>query len=113
MPERNSKPLGMGTIYINGEKWSGPVTDFRYEPEEVLDKIDKYIDDNMLMTDTFTFTCKISRSQLLKLTGIWDWALENCPSGRVRHLMQHGSERTKLKNYDHAIKLICRKVKKV
>lgn len=112
MPERNSKPL-VGTIYINGEKFEGPFTSFTYDSIEVEDKIRDYINQNMRMTDSFTFTCTISKIQLLKLMGLWDWVFENCPSGRVMYHMQHGSERTKLKNYKHAQRLICRKVKKV
>lgn len=111
MPE--GMRLGTGTVCINGEKFVGPVTDFTYETEEVEERFRDHLLKNLSTEDGLTFTCKISRIQLLNLMGIWQWVFDNCPSGRIKHFMLHGSDRVKFKNYQHAIKLICRKVKKV
>lgn len=111
MPE--GMRLGTGTIYINGAKFVGPVTDFTYETEEVDERFRDHLRKNLSTKYGLTFTCKISRIQLLNLMGIWQWVLESCPNGRIKHFMLHGSDRVKSKNFNHAIKLICRKVKKV
>lgn len=52
------------------------------------------------------FTCefRVEKSVWAKLTGLWQWAYENCPNKRVRHLMQHGKNgRVQWKNFKRAI----------
>ena len=104
--------LKTGTLTINGESFTGPITDFTYETEDFVEKLEDHIIHNF-SSDGLTFTCRISKIQLLHLMGIWQWVCENCPSGRVKYLMSHGSRRTRYKNFAHAIRLITKRLEKV
>lgn len=104
--------LGSGTIIIGDQKWTGSITDFTYDADTAKDHIRDYIRANMVWNRTLTAIVNIDWITLLKLVGLWQMALDNCPNGRVRYLMQHGSSRTKLKNYRRACKLIGKMVVK-
>ena len=55
-------------------------------------------------------TVEIDRISILKIMGLWEWALQNCPNRKVKHLMNHGkSKRVRLKNFKRATQLIARK----
>lgn len=106
---------GPGTLTIDGQTWTGPITDFTFEPEKASEAIQQHIMDTYKLNTALNglaMTCTIARTTMLKLMGIWQWVVDNCPSGRVRHLMLHGSERVKSKNFNHAIRLINRSLKK-
>jgi hypothetical protein len=112
MPTKNIE-YGSGTITIGDQKFVGAIKDFTYDEEEALDRVTTYVKDCSSAFGTFTATVRISKITICKLMGLWQMALDNCPNGRVRYLMQHGSDRTKWKNYQRACKLIGRMVKEV
>ena len=106
--------IGMGRIIIGDQVFEGPVTDFTYEPEAVEDDIRAVIRGSMHTTDGITFTCKVNPVTLLKVIGIWDWVITNCPNKRVVYHMQHGNYRTRKKNWHRACSIIsdiCTEVK--
>lgn len=55
---------------------------------------------------------KLDTIAFLKIFGLWDFALKNCPNRRVAYLMQHGkNKRVKYKNFKHACRLISKLIK--
>lgn len=104
--------LGLGTVRIGDVEYKGLVTDFTYDEEGANERICDYIKANMQFGSA-TFSCTVKRSVLLKLMGIWDWVYENCPDRHVARLMKHGREKTKVKNFKHAIRLIIKKLEVV
>ena len=106
---------GPGTLYFDGVAYEGVVTDYTFDSEEALDNVNSST--NCIMhidhaEGSCEFTFKIPRIALLKVIGLWDMVLTLCPSPRVRHLMEHGSERTRYKNYKHACRLICKTIRR-
>lgn len=114
MPTRGIKP-GMGRIIIGDTIFEGPVTDFTYDGEYVEDYIKDFVRANLRTIDGFAFTCPVINFwTLLKISGVWQWVINNCPNKRVVYLMQHGSYRTRKKNWHRAcsiISKICTEVK--
>lgn len=83
------------------------ISDFTYEKEYVED----YTRNQPIVTrvDNATFTCdvKINKIMLLKVSGIWDWVIDNCSNRRVVHLIKHGrNNRVKMKNWNRAVRII-------
>lgn len=110
MPTKGIK-LGPGTLYFNGVKYTGVVTDYEFDGDEASEKVKRYIRDTFFNSAMMTLHIKLSRIQLLKVAGLWDMVLTLCPDRRVKHFMQHGSNRVKIKNFYHACKLIGRMAK--
>lgn len=103
--------LGPGTLYFNGVKYTGVVTDYEYDGEVWIEKLKKYVSDAFYNSPIRTLHVELSRIQLLKIVGLWDMVLTLCPDRRVKHFMQHGSDRVKIKNFYHACRLIGRMAK--
>lgn len=106
--------LGTGTLYINGQAFEGTITDYDFEDHR--EDTELYLKENMVlrMNDpcTITMMVKVNQILLLKIAGIWDWVLKNCPNRRVKHLMTYGkNERIRRKNFKHAVRLISKLVK--
>lgn len=84
------------------------ITELTYDEEAV----EKYVEDQCRPIINFadceaTFTISIDRIKLLKIAGVWDWVIENCPDKCVAHLIKnHRDGRVKYKNFKHAVKLI-------
>lgn len=102
------------TFYINGQEFAGVVTDYDFEDHR--EDTELYFKENMVlrMKDpcTIVITAKVNRIPLLKISGIWDWVLENCPDRRVKHLMVYGkNKRVRYKNFKHAVRLISKLIK--
>lgn len=110
MPTKGIRP-GPGTLYFNGVKYTGMVTDYTYDGDEYADKLTKYVEDTFYNAPMVTLSVQLSRVQLLKIIGLWDLTLTLCPDRRVKHFMQHGSDRVKIKNFYHACRLIGRMAK--
>lgn len=114
MPTSGIK-LGTGRIVIGDSVFEGPVTDFTYDEVAVEEYIYDYVKSHMRTIDGFLFTCPaIDFWTMLKITGLWDWMIKNCPNKRVVYLMQHGSERVRKKNWHRACNIIskmCTEVK--
>lgn len=113
MPTKDPIKLGPGIITIGEYQFAGVVKGFTYDEEAAIDRVTSHIEDCASAFGRLTATIRINKITLLKLIGLWQMALDNCPNGRVRYLMQHGSPRTKLKNYQRACKLIGRMVEVV
>lgn len=84
------------------------ITDFTCDEEAgreyVEDRIVARFDENL---GEMTFTARINRIAYMKIIGVWDWTIENCPDKRVKHLMKnHKDDRVKYKNFRHATRLI-------
>ena len=82
------------------------------EPEY---RLESYVKDNMgIEFDTsgeLSCTVEIDRIGILKIMGLWEWALQNCPNRKVKHLMNHGkSKRVRLKNFKRATRLNCKEM---
>ena len=114
MPTRRMKP-GLGRVIIDDAVFEGPVTDFTYDSEYVEDYIKDFVRANLRTIDGFTFICPVINTRtLLKISGVWQWVIDNCPNKRVVYLMQHGSERVRKKNWHRACSIIsdiCTEVK--
>lgn len=55
---------------------------------------------------------RISKFNMLKISGALDWLIEHCPNRRVTHLMKHGkNDNVRYKNAKRAAKLIAKKEK--
>lgn len=104
---------GTGILSVDGVQYIGTITDYTFNSEDGFANIKEYVKRNSILTDNLTLHVKIDRIQLLRLIGLWDFALTLCPNRRVKHLMLHGSERVKYKNFRHAQRLIKRMVKEV
>lgn len=94
------------SIYIDGCEYKG-ISDFSVESDE----IEKYVKENTVLriNDDFTIsaTIKISRINLFKFIGLWDWAIKNCPNKRVVHLMRYGkNNKVKMKNFRRSLRII-------
>ena len=110
----DSYSLGPGKIYINGTEFIGEgLTDYNYEDFEpdTMDYLKKsVVFDKHELTCTFT----VNRITVLKVMGIWDWVRENCPNGRVKHLIKYGkNDRVRYKNFKRAVKMVAKCVKEV
>ena len=110
MPTKGIRP-GTGTLYFNGNKWTGVVTDYTHDGEAWAENVENYITETLHTASIATLCVKLSRIQLLKVAGLWDMVLTLCPDRRVKHFMQHGSDRVKIKNFYHACRLIGRMAK--
>ena len=110
MPTKRYEP-GLGTLYFNGVKYTGMVTDYTYDGDAWADRVEAFMKTNIRINGDCSLTCTISRIQLLKIIGLWDLTLTLCPDRRVKHFMQHGSDRVKIKNFYHACRLIGRMAK--
>ena len=114
MHPENTMELGTGRIYINNTEYVGiGLTDYDYS--EFREKATDYIKRNMVVRSStgasLTFQMKVSYIALCKVMGIWDWVLENCRDGRVKHLMRRGkNERIRKKNFKRAVHLIAKNV---
>lgn len=117
MGEENIK-LSDYTFYIEG-KDIGPT---RIEPfecnvdevyEEHRDEIFTVIDMNSEFTGEVTFRVKFNTELFYKLTGLWDWIIDNCPNRRVVHLMQFNKKkRVRDKNFKRALRIVGRALDK-
>lgn len=113
MPTRGINP-GLGRVIIGDAVFEGPVTDFTYDPDEIEEELKQVVKASLRTTDGVTFTCEVSPWTLLKIAGIYKWVIDNCPNKRVVYLMQHGSYRTRKKNWHRACSIIsdiCTEVK--
>lgn len=109
--------FGPGTIYIDGVAYDGALVSSSISTEEIEEDIRTYVEDQkpfLSLNDSGELSCtvRINRIQLLKVIGLWELIRRNCPSPRVRHLMEHGSERTRYKNYKHACRLVSKMVRR-
>lgn len=116
-PDGCKPTLGTGRIYINGTEFVGEgITDYDYSTYE--EASDEYFKNNIVLDlnksreMSFTATCVFNRIAYLKIIGVWDWVLENCKLGRVKHLMKYGkNERIRWKNFKRAVRDIGKYVK--
>lgn len=100
--------IKIGELIINNENVP-EVSDFFYEDSGVYAEIKRQaiIYHN---PESMTVECqiKIDRMVWALLTGLWQWAYENCPNRRIKHLMKHGkNDRVKYKNFRRALREIC------
>lgn len=109
----NENEKNTGTICINGEIFVGEgVSDFdmdcsRSVMEAYMYEYGRYVEGK---DGHITFEMSVTRVNLLRITGCWDWVLENCDDRRVVHLMKFGrNDRIKLKNFNRAMRIIARK----
>lgn len=105
MPTKRYEP-GPGTLYINGVKYTGMVTDYTFDGDEAAENVENYVKDTLHSWPMVTLTARFNRIMLLKVAGLWDMVLTLCPDRKVKHFMQHGSDRVKIKNFYHACRLI-------
>jgi hypothetical protein len=112
MPTKGIK-YGSGTLYFNGAKYEGMVADYEFDGEEASVRLESFLKTNLRIGGDCNFTVNISRIQLLKIAGLWDMMLTLCPDRRVKHFMQHGSDRVKIKNFYHACRLIGKMAREV
>ena len=110
MPTKRYEP-GTGTLYFNGVKYTGVVTDYEYDGDKYADELKKYVKNIFYNAPMATLSVHLRRVTLLKVIGLWDLTLTLCPDRRVKHFMQHGSDRVKIKNFYHACRLIGRMAK--
>ena len=109
--------LGVGHVYINGVEYVGEgISDYSFEEHEEAAReycrscwvVKRYAQNSL------EFTMKIKRIPYLKVLGLWDWAYENCPNGRVKHLMRYGkNDKIRHKNYQRALGIICKSLVEV
>lgn len=100
---------GPGTIYIDGVAYDGALVSSAISTEEIKEYVEEYVRSIVKFNkSSCTFDFTLNRIGLLKAIGIWELVRRNCPSPRVRHLMEHGSERTRYKNFKHACRLMCK-----
>ena len=82
------------------------ITDFTFDEEAGRE----YVEDHIIARfgeGELTFTTTINRIAYMKVLGVWNWTIENCPDKRVKHLMKnHKDDRVKYKNFKHATRLI-------
>lgn len=110
MPTKGMEEI-TGAVYIDGE-YVGiakdiTITDFVPDRDAVKD----YVRENIVMScDGFrelTGTISIDKITMFKLTGLWYWAMYNCPNKKLVKLMKYGKNaRVKMKNFKRAIKEI-------
>jgi hypothetical protein len=84
-----------------------------YDFEDYREDVETYIKENVALgiSDpcTLVASVKLDRIVLLKVSGLWDWVLKNCPNRRVKYLMRYGkNERVRYKNFKHACRLIAK-----
>jgi hypothetical protein len=86
------------------------ITEFTYDEDAVQEYLENSANRVVRWNEsecTFSVQLKVNRIIALKLSGSWDWVIENCPDKRVRHLIKyHKDDRVKMKNWRHAVKLI-------
>lgn len=81
------------------------ITDFTYEEKPVRDYIVARLREatNAELTATVT----LEPITFAKISGFWDWLIENCPNRRVVHLMRYSKDRRiVIKNYCRAQRII-------
>jgi hypothetical protein len=112
MPTKGMKDVTGRITFGDSSIFEGPITDFTYDPTPVQEYIHEQI--HKLTPASLSFKVPINTWTLFKVCGLWDWVITNCPNKRVVYLMQHGSYRTRNKNWHRAIAIIgkmCTEVK--
>lgn len=57
-------------------------------------------------------TIRLTKWQMLMVTGMYKMVIDNCPDKKVVHLIKYGrKERIRHKNFNRAIKIICKNTK--
>lgn len=99
----------MGDFYIDGEKFNGPsfLETLEYDPIERMKKRFQivlnsrpsfYYDTTIKFIDPFT---------LIKLSGLYDFVIDNCHNIRVVHLIKYGKNyKVRKKNFNRAVRII-------
>lgn len=108
------KTTEIRAIKIGDKVWdiSGQdeITEFTYDEEAVREYLEDSANRVIRWNEgecTATVQFRVNKIVLLKLSGSWDWVIENCPDKRVKHLIKyHKDDRVKMKNWRHAVKLI-------
>ena len=101
MPTESPYNLSEGCIYISGCETKGI-------PEFTCDQAtsDEAIHKSMTYSPTetiLTINCHFNWYLYLKLIGVYDWVLNNCPNKRVVHLARFGrTQRVRNKNFRRA-----------
>lgn len=92
-------------IHIDGNKVCD-IPEFSISFDEKESMVHDFVMDNFNEA-TLTCTIKFNWNTLYKLTGFYDWVVNNCPNRRVAHLVKYGKNtRIKKKNFFRAIKEI-------
>ena len=97
-------------FYINGDPVKGISNLAVYETD-----IAKYIKDYITYSFnndcndclSFNYTVKLNKIDLWKLSGIYNWVIDNCHNRRVVHLIKHCKNiKVRKKNFNRALKII-------
>ena len=96
-------------FYINGDPVKGISNLAVYETDMV-----KCIKDHTTYSlnennDCLSFnaTIKLNKIDLWKLSGIYNWVIDNCHNRRVVHLIKYGKNiKVRKKNFNRALKII-------
>lgn len=112
MGEENVK-LSDGILYIEGKEF-GPtrLASFECNVDEVMEEHrDEIISFQTLgeATGEATISFKVLFDTLAfyKLTGLWDYIMDNCPNRKVIHLMRFSkSKRIRKKNFKRALHIV-------
>lgn len=94
-------------IVIEGYKHKG-ISDFMCNTEQIFaEHGDEIIKITNLDEATLTFTMTFNVEKFYRLSGVYDWAYDNCPNHRVRHLIKYGkTKRVRIKNFRRALHMI-------
>lgn len=72
---------------------------------------------NLDLNSNACFTCKLDNSfsefDILRITGIYDWVIYNCPNRKVVHLIKYSrSYKVRKKNFKRAVRILYKEIMK-
>lgn len=121
MPPKNVS-LGPGSIFIEGCEFKGiiegcefkGISDFNAD----MSAVEEYVKDEVTKvlyspgTGTLTTTVRLSKILIMRICGMWDWVIENCPNKRVVHLIRYGKDaKVRWKNFQRGMHIIAKELR--
>ena len=94
-------------FYINGDPVKG-ISDLAVYETDMTEYIKNHITYSFNNDcSSLTYTIKVNKIDLWKLSGIYNWVIDNCHNRRVVHLIKHGKNiKVRKKNFNRALKII-------
>ena len=96
-------------FYINGDPVKG-ISDLAVYETDITERIKDNI--SYCLNDcndclSFSATIKLNKIDLWKLSGIYNWVIDNCHNRRVVNLIKYGKNiKVRKKNFNRALKII-------
>lgn len=101
------------TVYIDGEKFNG-ISDFETIEYDSTERMKNTLQILLNNSPSITYTSKIKFIEpfvLYKLTGLYDFVIDNCHNKRVVHLIKNGkNDKIRKKNFNRAIRIIRKEI---